>query len=124
MTAWPEDARERDALMAEKVMGWVKYTPFNNAPPEWCEPDSKTGGAVGTVRAYADLWKPTTEIGPAWQVVEKMRDELFAFMLTWDPINATWRASFTSADEDYFAVSENVQAAICGAALRAKGVDV
>lgn len=63
-----EAGRELDALVAERVMGWT-FHPERNEPFQWEHHDPRfTPYALGP-RLYS------TEIGAAWEVVERMADE-------------------------------------------------
>lgn len=63
---------EMDALVAEMVMEWRFRTDFDYSPPVdfWDGP--------GVVREIA-LWRPSTDIAAAWEVVEKLRADGYCF---------------------------------------------
>ena len=115
---WSEmDARERHALVAEKVMGWHEGMTRDEWPHWFSDED---GAAHMRAPSY------TTEIGPAWQVVEKMEAEGFDYYIGNDEV------SFDRGDHmepDYrcggaFYDSGKTPESICLAALRAKGVEI
>ena len=98
-----------DREIAEKVMGWGKWT---------C--DTILNGGVA--------WNPSTDIKQAFEVVEKMRKRGLRFQL-WDNIDS-WAAQFIniiqkpkgsySYDTQYFQEDSDTPAmAICLAALKA-----
>jgi hypothetical protein len=104
---WAEmTPRQRDALVAEKVMGWAKI--------EYSD---------GTVGFWWKVPHYTTDIAAAWAVVEKMRECGINYSVhnygdghecVFDKEMVVFeRVSSSSAPE-----------AICLAALRALGVDV
>jgi len=104
--------RERDALVAEKVMGQ---------------------GMVLHHEGYyfrpGNLLPDYTTISAAWTVVEKMREEELAFEVTWGWSHVeenndydNWVAGFSNEDERWTATADTAPLAICIAALRAKGV--
>jgi hypothetical protein len=105
--------RQRDALVAEKVMGWIKST---ERPQRWIT----DYGAL-----HEDYWRPTSSIAAAWEVVEKMRSNGWEFELDSDVdrINE-WCATFVTLSAVERGISPKAPEAICLAALRAVGVDV
>ena len=63
--------RERDALVAEKVMGWTAYFGAEGTPLEKnCYVESREVHKYLSVGHQ--LWAPTTNIADAWEVVEKL----------------------------------------------------
>lgn len=112
--------RERDALVAEKVMQWHVY---------------KTGR--GSIAAIADFngehereyivdakhpwdnntFSPTERISDAWLVVGKLMCEKWNFVLDggWED----WRCDFHKGTRTCTGLGETVQEAICLAALKA-----
>lgn len=67
-----EAGRELDALVAERVMGWLPH--FRNTA-HWV--DAEIADTVGSldyrVRGIVGEWSPSKDIAVAWQVVEKLR---------------------------------------------------
>lgn len=66
--------REMDALIAEKVMGWVPWVSPVQArgatkPDTW-----RTGDARKPTRKM-EYWHPSKDIAAAWEVVDKMQNE-------------------------------------------------
>lgn len=120
--------RRVDAMVAEKVMGWVRH-PRNTA--HWVE-----GGRdpfMAPVKGFVPecgmgAWSPSTSIAAAWAVVEKMRADGFRFSFT-EPFG-TRTAKFAANNDNatpygYGVVDGPVNTdacAICLAALRAKNV--
>lgn len=109
--SWDEmTTRERDALVAEKVMGW---------------------------NVYQASWSPTTDIAAAWEVVEKMDAEHRTLRVSRHPVMGweceifppyPWREHTNEGvrvhSTSYSASADTAPEAICLAALRARGVDV
>lgn len=61
-----EAGREMDALVAEKVMGWIeKKYPMGRAL-YWTDSDGHSQ------RACIEAWNPSTNISAAWEVIEKI----------------------------------------------------
>lgn len=125
--------RELDALVAEKVMGWVKleahpapHTLFhpnfgkpgnpNYAGPWFYHPDwtpEKGGHPNGQViPAYS------TDIAAAWLVVERLGTNFRELV----HLRPGWQATVTKAN-NYYAVADTPALAICLVALKAWGVD-
>lgn len=110
--------RELDALVAEKVMGWMK-TP-GKVEQVWVRP----GGPV----PFEDVYKVqppnySTDIAPAWEVVEK----LIAYNPFWEENNCLqflltptapkgWCCNF--GDDNTLAYGDAASHAICLAALK------
>ncbi len=111
--------RELDALVAEKVMGWVfqKATrPFEY--PGWSLPN-------GDFKNIAELPPVSTNIAAAWQVVEKVRELTVSLNNAdgWECCFSTTNGSFLVAgDEEFYGRASTAPHAICLAALRAMGV--
>ena len=70
---------ERDAMVAEKVMGWRRMRTFQN-PHGTIAWDSAIGTDTGerytgdvTPWAHTSLWQPTRNISAAMEVVDKFR---------------------------------------------------
>jgi len=109
---------EINALIAEKVMGWVLRR--KNGYQSWHEEDS-----VGSVRkTLVYKWRPSTSIADAWKVVEKMREigfilgtgETFGKPCMW------FRDGYEDDCRYGYADGPSDPMNICLAALRAKGV--
>jgi hypothetical protein len=62
-------ARELDAEVATKVMGWFADGQY------WSEPD-------GTLTKDTLIWSPSTDIAAAWLVVERFRSDRWVVTLT------------------------------------------
>lgn len=120
--------RERDALVAEMVMGWGAVVMGATSVAGGVEPGSHYPGAV-PVPPY------TTDIAAAWRVVEHMANDGFDFEVSGDPYdgdesrfayfykgdsNAPWKSGTVEAKAWASAAPE----AICRAALRAMGEDI
>lgn len=139
------DDRELDMLVAEKVMGWVWINGHDGelysllGPREYLEtwkarfPECSFGDPAAPPcgrwfgGGVSEQAKFTTDIGCAWEVVEKMRlmtPQRLVSIRDWEPV---WHVNvLTMSQEPKFSESEdaNVCRAICLAALRAVGVDV
>jgi len=116
-------AREKDALVAEKVMGWVRYKP-KSLPPEWVIPDTNTRGLVGTVVRFADVWRPTTSWDAVREVVEKMLDRGYRTLhISHGAPHDLWYCSFFKSKDEKGAAVEAATApeAVCIAALTSFG---
>ena len=112
-----EAGPELDALVAEKVMGW-QLTSAYQLGPAWAR-DIPWGELVlkNAVAYYAHEWGPSTDIAPAWKVVEKMHKEYGidvnglasgGFVCTIYGVDGHWRT-----------YDETAPLAICRAALLA-----
>jgi hypothetical protein len=106
---------ELDALVAEKVMGWIHLEahPASCAPEVWILDDEH-----GTEARKAAEWSPSTDIADAWEVVEVMRKKDGVFIAN---MGRRWTVRFTDYSM-WFA--DDLPLAICLAALKAKGHDV
>lgn len=148
---WNEmSPRERDALVAEKVMGWKRYAAVSRGNRvvviaeklgDCWHIHSRSQRDPGTWEATDDpltetwnLKRYTTSISAAWEVVEKMREEGLLFEIG-SRVSEGWYAMTMHAD--YRSCPEcdgpydlpywhapTAPEAICLAALRAKGVEV
>jgi hypothetical protein len=116
--------RELDALVAEKVMGWIIGYPLADAP------DGMPPRPPGDTRSHYDypVLVPaySTDITAAWQVVEKMEDLgyhwRFANVIpSSDPIVYTMK--FMRMDTDAKETEFTAPLAICRAALKAVEVE-
>ena len=109
-----------DTMVAEKVMGWHLDNP-TVLPQEWCD-------KYGFPADIGYPWTPTTDISQAFQVVERMRELGFYFMLTeMDEWHAYFRKCEMGEDgkpwlvpsEQYHGNADTPALAICEAALAA-----
>ena len=106
---------EMDALIAEKVMGWYKDRSDKGM---W---RTNKGSLIG----YLNSFTPSTEIAPAWQVVEKMG------MVTIEDGGKSvgqkeWSVGFVlqgSCGNWVHGSGDTAPHAICLAALKAKGIN-
>ena len=121
---------ELDALVAEKVMGWEKDCP---EAAGWWEGSqyavsNENGLPARGEDGDADRWRPSEDIGQAWEVVEKMKTDTEPWPGTicrqknslgiWE-----WYVELGEAG-DAFASSQSAPHAICLAALKAVGVEL
>jgi hypothetical protein len=123
MTAAEIDAmpagREMDALVAEKVMGFVVMRHrdvdgqhIEHGPDEWMR------GPDGEAPRYAYMVPVdhySTDIAAAWEVVEKLKPDDWAFRVEVLD-DGDWWASFSATAESW---AGTVPLAICRAALKA-----
>ena len=108
-----EAGPEMNALVAERVMGWQKIRDplapkgttnrYRYVDKDWLGNDRR-------------LPKFSTDISPAWLVVEKMLEKHEAFHLEYIP-DKQWYAMFWFAT--YFTSADTAPLAICRAALKA-----
>lgn len=108
--------RERDELVAEKVMGWRRGRPERGNMP-WLPPGAtRSHGGVMNIPAY------TTDIAAAWQVVEEMARRGYTLVCEWKGADR----EYAHTAEAYFrksiyahghAVADTAPLAICRAAL-------
>jgi hypothetical protein len=117
-----EAGRELDALVAERVMGWV----LTLSPRSIAEADDEEWWSMpsGLVR-HVDYWRPSTDIAAAWEVVEKLRDLGFFLDISVavDRFDVDMRADRMPSDwwlrEGPLAEATTAPLAICRAALQA-----
>lgn len=117
------DLRKIDSLVAEKVMGWrLDETNFIDY---WVGEHDGRGGDW----AIAHMWKPTTNIQDAWEVVKKLNEKFTVDIR--DTLNdgaECYLYEFHEETESLFlytaADGETAPLAICLAALKAVGVEV
>ena len=118
---WEEDMNdELDALIAEKVMGWIRAS------------DIGIDGIIDSDTWFLSIgngkWKqvgrtgfcPSTRIADAWLVVEKMQESGYCVKLFFDMV--AWSVSFMhiDGDEKHYADWKNsIETQICLAALKA-----
>ena len=117
MEAHMEAGEELDALMAEKVMGWERGKSIGK--DVWCKGRN--------VICYFHAWKPSTSILSAWEVVQKLAVEPFAWHI--ESLNLTngrvvWWACYWGDGKageilDYSADAPTAPLAICRTALLA-----
>lgn len=111
--------REIDALVAEKVMGYIVTVGVN---PLMGKIES------GSCMWFGELPHYSTDIGAAWTVIEKVYERTGSWILVC-PINGRFVAYEMTgcADPDFGAFCEyadTAMMAICLAALKAVGVEV
>ena len=137
-----EAGRELDALIVEKVMGWAwfRHTCIAGGKRYWARslfiPDHNVepfdgGYGIENVPAVGDetvaiMNAPnySTDIAAAWQVVEKMRERGWHFLLMVSHESGMAIASFYLGPHDRSDLSateewQNAPRAICRAALKA-----
>lgn len=111
-------ARERDALVAEKVMG---HQVIYSVPDNYGHAYTKIKRRIGAV----DCPYYTEKISAAWEVVEKMRSLGWYPEIIYDPDSTLWQVWMSHAALDAsFQDDVSVTDAICLSALRAVGVDI
>lgn len=103
--------RELDALIAEKVMGWVKTLRLPNAHDTWDDP-------AGLCKSWVEMFTPSTDISAAWQVVEKLRLSQFDVHLCTATVFGDWKCGFWKGSAGTVSAS-TAPLAICLASLRA-----
>jgi len=110
-----DPGRELDALVAEKVMGWIKRPKGAGTAHLWISSD-KQAFHESELPAYS------TDIAAAWQVVEKLtrRDDKLFFTLETPISGSAWECWFSGE----WAEGETASHAICLAALKAVGVEL
>ncbi len=109
---WEElTPRQRDALVAEKVMGWHDIVE-RDMYAYGVTPD----GPSAVVRNY------TTDIAAAWQVVEYMAQRHATIEIT--VTDVLTHVAIGLLRPKAVAYSKEAPEAICLAALRAKGIEV
>jgi len=110
--------RERDALVAEKVMGWtdVKYA----SDIDWfmgIEPE-QTDYGISFIGEY------TTDISEAWAVLNKLKERVEYVRTTITDSRRGIKVCVQTIGYSYRAESVSLAEAICLAALRACGVEI
>lgn len=124
--------REKDALVAEKVMGWLQWT----GDGDWDGPEDATffrdwddGAGVAVYKPSTEepafYFSPSTDISAAWEVVEKIKDKIFGIWWEREPGSKQWSVTLNAVDS--YSGAENfehdrIEMAICLAALRVVGV--
>lgn len=122
MTPLPP-GRELDALIAEKVMGWNKFT---SHPEGWTDVGEGPWFIIpGEIKCEAvrsdEIPAYSTDIAAAWEVVEKMRVDGFNFQIHNVNEQVNWVALFWkkgTVGDPYLAVEVFAPHAICLAALK------
>jgi len=108
---------ELDRLVAERVMGW-QYDLLRDA---WAKADGSY--------AYAEVWKPSTDIAAAWDVVQCLISKSFNVEV-WNTVeldqDGEWRTAWVvdvrstqHGASTYRAQAPSAPLAICRAALLA-----
>ena len=125
---------ELDALVAEKVMGWVWVDGFSsetNAPTKWLEPKNWNEMVPEGWGAHSvpDVPKYSTDIWAAWEVVEKMRESMIAIGIAHSiqMPQKDWSYLVTAQEpnkDEIFIVEKSAPHAICLTALKAVGYEV
>lgn len=113
------DNRQIDALVAEKVMGWgihKRNTAF------WVKSD-RVDEVEARPIAFIHEWQPSTDISQAWQVVEKLRNNIYCQIEFWEDRNYSVNIITESGNSGY-KEDKSISMAICLAALQAVGVNL
>ena len=105
-----EAGRELDALVAEKIFGFVDLGPLQFAGLRYQKPTTDGVVVLGRLPYYS------TDIAAAWQVVEKYR---CGFKLEFVDLYRRWYCEFTINENLQSALAETSPHAICRAALLA-----
>jgi len=108
--------RELDAAIAVEVMGWTVKTVHDPAMGETFDNYVNTNG---TVVMNTDLWHPSYFISDAWQVVERMRELGWCFVLRDEPAYVCVFYNEEGNRYKWSHASGNAPRAICEAALAA-----
>lgn len=122
--------RELDALIAEKVMGWIPYEPERAfAYPGWHTPD-------GEFLNIARLPPYSTDITAAWEVVDKLKLAVVPIDETkwWagkmgdhghdeDPLTSDTWVEQAMRDGKHGRIADTAPHAICLAALKVMGAE-
>jgi len=128
LALFKEDPRKCDALVAEKVMEW--YVLRGIEIEGWKDhlDEVYTGGwPIGSeLPRMGHAWRVpcfTTEIAPAWQVVEKIHAaDDSAYSLDWDPDTKEWLVFVFKPYAEGHAHHELLSMGIVIAALKLEGV--
>lgn len=119
-------ARERDALVAERVMGWPVIgddEPYRHHVHKGGVVTAR-GPQAFRGRAIPDRWFPSTDIAAAWDVVDKLLETGRWATIEVERLGTSVYLSGNKAADDVEAVRLPAPEAICIAALRSVGVDV
>lgn len=102
--------KELDALVAEKVMGYVR---------EFHEQFKLDGWRTGE-HSWTNSFSPTKDIADAWKVVDKFGG--FVHLITEEyHEKICWHCVFNTND---WVKAETAPLAICIASLKTKGIDI
>lgn len=130
-----EAGRELDALVAEKVMGFCLHRPGFTFDLTHYERNCKRCDAMVPERVFHEqqAFKPSTDIGTAWQVVEHLAAQGWAVDISVPPegdveVSVLRVVTVKLSGKWYyervgFARAPTVPLAICRAALMALGVE-
>lgn len=122
--------REMDALIAEKVMGWTTYEEYVHGPlmhgggmMTLYRGDGAQFKKDNTTHTWSvDCFCPSTDIAAAWEVVEKLADEVYVEYGHRPSIqshgNVGWLVRFRFHRGTW---ADTVPLAICRAALKVVG---
>lgn len=113
---------ELDALIAEKVMGWIKHRQEEADDFEvWSK---RLGDGLIQIMGVVGDWNPSKFMDPAWEVVEKVIDITDATVLiTMHEDRSVCTFSNPEILSGHTAVASKMPHAICLAALKAMGVE-
>lgn len=110
-------ARERDALCATRIMGWVQDKPQTSfSHPFWLRERP-------LMPIMVTQWSPTTNPRAAMEVVEAMRGKGFSVLLE-GTLSGKWKVHFLGNGRSYSVISESMEDGIAKASLRAVGLEV
>ena len=108
--------QEIDALIAEKVMGWVRK---GSGPSLWVGTDDE-------VKWWVKHWAPSEDMRQAMQVARHLLGEGFAsFEVSYhdDGEHRGWSSYIGRIAGEHWGWGDTPELAICKAALKAKGVN-
>jgi hypothetical protein len=123
-------SREKDALVAEKVMGlkavkttWGKgkYSSWSIGEPDYdYSADCPEGALANPLKLFS------TDIAAAWEVVEELYGSYpgnaFSLKLPYDGVYSAWFLLGDTYQQGLASNMDSAPLAICLAALKAKGV--
>lgn len=72
---------ELDALIATRVMGWIRHD-LSSGAWSWF-PDISVSPPPLSLKGWGSGWSPSTIIVHAWEVVEKLRANNYSFTVGW-----------------------------------------
>lgn len=113
---WSEmSPRERDALVAEKVMGFTKPS------LGWGFHELESGSYVNYPLPHY-----TTDISEVWEVVDKLKKKRVFINMGFSPISNRYAVNFSTVTvmKDSNGYAPTAPEAICLAALKAVGVEI
>lgn len=121
-----EPGRALDALVAERVMGWVGGGKY------WIDPSNPAemygaGFTIGNTDYDIPPFKPSTDIAAAWLVVERLSEQGRVLLVKADgnrKYSGALRYTVTINGIDGRFDSNSAPHAICLAALKALGIEV